>query len=176
MLNDGAPNVGAAWAKDAYSQNELVLHAAHIAALFLRRGGTFVSKVFRSRDYSTLISVLNQLFDRVDTTKPQASRHSSAEVFIVCLGYKAPQKPDPRLFDPKVVFASDSAHAGQAEAIDRDRHRVASLKELLARKPNRQGYDDSAPLLLYKPRPFNEFLRAEEPFAFLAAANSLTIE
>ena len=66
----------------------------------------------RSQDYSALLYAFGQLFDRVEATKPTASRNASAEIFVVCLGYKAPAKIDPRLLDPKHVFQAGDTNPG----------------------------------------------------------------
>ena len=45
-----------------------------------------------------------QLFEKVEVTKPVASRSTSAEIYVIGFRYKAPAKIDPRLLDIKHLF------------------------------------------------------------------------
>lgn len=61
VLHDGSPNVGGAWAQEAMSQNALVIDSVKLATQFLAPKGTFVTKVFRSQDYSSVLYCLKQV-------------------------------------------------------------------------------------------------------------------
>ncbi|KAE8732188.1 hypothetical protein F3Y22_tig00002237pilonHSYRG00726 [Hibiscus syriacus] len=104
VLHDGSPNVGGAWAQEKMSQNTLVIDSVKLATQFLAPKGTFVTKVFRSQDYSSVLYCLKQLFEEVKVWKPHASRPESAETYVLGLRYNAPAKIDPRLLDFKHLF------------------------------------------------------------------------
>ena len=154
VLNDGAPNVGANWQMDAYNQIELSLHAMKVATETLRRGGWFITKVFRSKDYNALMYVANQLFTKVESNKPQSSRGTSAEIFMVCQGYKAPDIIDPKLLDPKFALEEvEDDNTGTAE-------KITSLKKLLTNKENRSGYADDTAQNMFNEVDLSEFLQS----------------
>lgn len=71
VLCDGAPNVGTAYKKDAYEQNEIALHALRVATQHLCKGGTFVTKVYRSQDYNSLMWVIQQFFEEYQASDIQ---------------------------------------------------------------------------------------------------------
>ena len=48
--------------------------------------------------------VMKQLFNKVEATKPLASRAQAAEIFVICQGYKNPSYIDPKLLDPKYAL------------------------------------------------------------------------
>eukprot|EP00771_Trimastix_marina_P000079 gnl/Trimastix_PCT/1082.p1 GENE.gnl/Trimastix_PCT/1082~~gnl/Trimastix_PCT/1082.p1 ORF type:complete len:795 (-),score=303.06 gnl/Trimastix_PCT/1082:96-2480(-) len=164
VLHDGAPNVGVSWVHDAYNQNELTLSAFKLAIEFLRKGGTFVTKVFRSAQYQRLIETFGQLFRSVEATKPLASRDTSAEIFVVCRNYIAPRSPDPKLVDPEYVFAV------QTEEKD-----VNLFKAERNKKPNRQGYADGVRTLRVAPSVL-EFFLANKFHTVLATAHELVFD
>ena len=166
VLHDGAPNVGIAWVQDAYSQAELTLQALKLAADFLAEGGTFVTKVFRSKDYNALLWVFNQLFSKVEATKPPSSRNVSAEIFIVCRAFKAPKRIDPRLLDPRSVFA---------ELADPAPNNEAKVFNPAKKKRKREGYEEGD-YVQFKEVPASEFIQTTDPIAMLGSLNRLTFK
>ncbi|KAJ4123291.1 AdoMet-dependent rRNA methyltransferase spb1 [Fusarium equiseti] len=174
VIHDGAPNVGTAWNQDAFDQSHgstsilagLVLQSLKLAVEFLKPGGTFVTKVFRSKDYNPLLWVFKQLFDKVEATKPSSSRAVSAEIFVVCRGFKAPKKIDPRFLDATYVFAELSGPTPNNEA---------KVYNPEVKKRKRDGYDEGD-FTQFKEMPASEFIETSDPIAVLGQYNKLSFQ
>lgn len=168
VLHDGAPNVGKNWLHDAYQQSLLTLHSFKLATEFLMKGGTFVTKVFRSKDYQSLMWVFNQFFRHVHATKPAASRNESAEIFVVCLNYKAPDKIDPKFLDAKYVFSEVEV----AEPADKVAELINPEKK---KKAPAEGYETGKTLLFNRAKA-SDFIMGEVPIHVLNNCHEIIID
>ncbi|KAI0145214.1 rRNA methyltransferase [Xylariaceae sp. FL1272] len=166
VLHDGAPNVGTAWIQDSFNQAELVLQSMKLACEFLIEGGNFVTKVFRSSQYNQLLWIFKQLFTKVEATKPPSSRNVSAEIFVVCRGYKAPKHIDPRFLDPRTAFADLS------EPVVADEAKVYKPE---VKKRKRGGYEEGD-YTLYKEVLASDFIETADPIAILANTNKIVFD
>lgn len=108
FVHDGAPNFGAARDTDVFIQNDLVLAALKLTTEFLKEGGTFVTKIFRSENFFKITNVFETLFENVYVTKPLSSRDESAEIFAVCLKFKNPEFIDPTFFNSEILFKDNT--------------------------------------------------------------------
>ncbi|KAL8540217.1 hypothetical protein ACS0TY_001699 [Phlomoides rotata] len=162
VLHDGSPNVGGAWAKEATSQNALVIDSVKLATELLAPKGTFITKVFRSQDYTAVLYCLRQLFEKVEVDKPQASRSTSAEIYIVAFKYKAPAKIDPRLLDFKHLFQGG-----------KDPPKIVDVLRGTKQKRHRDGYEDGD-TTLRKLSSASEFIWSDAPLDILGSVTSIT--
>jgi AdoMet-dependent rRNA methyltransferase SPB1 len=156
VVCDGAPNVGGNWASEAYTQAALILEACRLATDFLAPKGLFLTKVFRSQEYHALLYAFHQLFESVESTKPLASRGTSAEIYVCCQRYRAPGKLDRRLLDPAHLFAPVEGAPGGALSITELGEAGEALGEDVLKgkdgdtKRHRGGYE-TATGVLYRP-------------------------
>jgi AdoMet-dependent rRNA methyltransferase SPB1 len=164
VLCDGAPNVGANYTKDAFVQNELALVAMKLAIDVLKPGGWFVTKVFRSQDYNSLLWVFKQLFKTVQANKPLSSRNESAEIFVVCEGFFAPDRIDPKLLDPRHVFVQVEAEPKPMSIFH---------KKFGVQKRHRQGYAEDLNANLTRIKDVMEYIDDKEPIDVLSITHQL---
>lgn len=176
VLHDGAPNVGTAWIQDAYAQSELTLQALKLAVEFLAPGGTFVTKVFRSKDYNNLVWVFNQLFHHVEATKPPSSRNVSAEIFVVCQRFKNLTRIDPKFLDPKYVFKELDPMGVSKEMTGTSSHNLLEnvVNPEKARR-KREGYEEGN-YTLFKTVSADDYIRGPDAIATLGTYNRITFD
>ena len=94
--------------------------------------------------------VFNQFFRNVHATKPAASRNESAEIFVVCLGYKAPEKIDPKFLDAKHVFS-------EVEPLESSKKDLELINPERKKKAPAEGYE-TGQTLLYNKAKASEFI------------------
>lgn len=113
VLSDMAPNVTGEWSVDQARSVYLARQAFETGKAVLAPGGDLAVKVFEGRDLDQLREDIDETFEYVRTTKPDASRDESSEVYLIGKGYlTAPVEIDEIL----TVEISDKGEEGDGIA------------------------------------------------------------
>ena len=92
VLSDLSPRISGAYATDHARSVDLAREAWSVAAQVLDRDGAFVAKVFDGDLVASLEAELAGSFDRLQRTKPPASREASSEIYLIARGFR-PRPP-----------------------------------------------------------------------------------
>ncbi len=86
VISDIAPNLSGIKTTDQQRSRELTSQALELATTFLKPGGFFLCKVFQQEGLKAFQREVGSNFKKVILTKPEASRKSSAELYLIALG------------------------------------------------------------------------------------------
>jgi 23S rRNA (uridine2552-2'-O)-methyltransferase len=88
VLSDMSPGISGVRDRDEARAGELVRRALAVAVRLLRPGGSFVCKIFMNSDYAELRDSVARRFEHVATTRSEATRKGSAELYLVARGLR----------------------------------------------------------------------------------------
>ena len=87
VLSDMAPNISGIRAVDQARAIDLADTCLDYCQRWLRPKGAMTIKSFQGEGLDAWVAMLKTSFDKVNVTKPKASRSDSREVFVVALGF-----------------------------------------------------------------------------------------
>ncbi|MFJ3378587.1 23S rRNA (uridine(2552)-2'-O)-methyltransferase RlmE, partial [Pseudomonas sp. NPDC086112] len=88
VFSDMAPNMSGTPEVDMPKAMFLCELALDLAARILKPGGNFVIKVFQGEGFDAYVKDARQKFDKVQMIKPDSSRGSSREQYMLAWGYR----------------------------------------------------------------------------------------
>ncbi|WP_415757994.1 23S rRNA (uridine(2552)-2'-O)-methyltransferase RlmE [Pseudomonas sp. LT1P18] len=88
VISDMAPNMSGTPEVDMPKAMFLCDLALDLAARILKPGGNFVIKVFQGEGFDAYVKDARQKFDKVQMIKPDSSRGSSREQYMLAWGYR----------------------------------------------------------------------------------------
>ncbi len=89
VIADMAPNMSGIADVDQAGAAYLTELALDFSQTWLKPNGNFLVKVFIGAGFDEIVKNMRQIFDKVVTRKPKASRGRSSEVYLLGLGKKA---------------------------------------------------------------------------------------
>jgi 23S rRNA (uridine2552-2'-O)-methyltransferase len=94
VLSDMSPNISGTYGLDHLRSVMLAKLTADFGLPLLSEGGHMVVKVFEGEDTSDLVARLKTRFGRIKRYRPEATRKSSSELYIVALGHDGNGPPE----------------------------------------------------------------------------------
>jgi len=88
VVSDMAPSTSGAALVDQEGSYRLLDRALDLAAVLLVPGGRFAGKLFFSPRHEEVVGRMKEMFSRVRTLRPRATRTSSREVFVAGMGFR----------------------------------------------------------------------------------------
>lgn len=88
VLSDLSPNIYGIWSVDHQRSISLCRSAINICEQVLREGGNALLKAFQGEEFPTFYREFSTKFEFSKVSKPEASRKSSAEVYVIGKGFK----------------------------------------------------------------------------------------
>jgi len=89
VIADMAPNISGIADVDQAGAAYLTELALEFSRTWLKPNGNFLVKVFIGAGFDEIVKNMRQMFDKVVTRKPKASRGRSSEVYLLGLGRKS---------------------------------------------------------------------------------------
>jgi 23S rRNA (uridine2552-2'-O)-methyltransferase len=89
VIADMAPNISGIADVDQAGAAYLTELALEFSQTWLKPNGNFLVKVFIGAGFDEIVKNMRQMFEKVVTRKPKASRGRSSEVYLLGLGRKA---------------------------------------------------------------------------------------
>jgi len=90
VLSDLAPKLTGVRDTDEARATDLASAVLDASRELLRSGGRLLMKLFMNSDFPSLMARLREDFERVTTTRPEATRRGSSEVYAIGVGYRRP--------------------------------------------------------------------------------------
>jgi 23S rRNA (uridine2552-2'-O)-methyltransferase len=103
VLADMSPKLSGIWDMDHFKQIELCQRVVDLLPEMLALGGSNIMKAFHGAELNSLTKRLRKSFQRLEISKPEASRNESSEVYLVAMDFSG-QVP------PKSSEAPEEAH------------------------------------------------------------------
>ncbi|MGB5350256.1 MAG: RlmE family RNA methyltransferase [Polyangiales bacterium] len=88
VISDMAPKTSGQRHADQFRSYELVIRALELAKAVLEPGGSFVAKIFQGAEFEDARRAMREVFGKVRTIRPEATRDESYELFLVGLGFE----------------------------------------------------------------------------------------